>query len=161
SPASARSAATPTTPRIRSSTPSSTASWTSTSSGATRNWRRSAPSRGSSSFSSPGPPSCSGTWTPTSRPSPRSSRTTRPPTRSPTDNRSPIPFIPAMAPQPTDQPGADTARLYDWGLANVFADLADPDKATNDAWSVVVLPTPRDFLRWLVHTYGQDAVNSF
>ncbi len=77
------------------------------------------------------------------------------------DERLRIAVMSAMDPKSTEQARADIARLYDWGLANVFADLADPDKSKNDAWSVVILPTPKDFLRWLVATYGRDAINSF
>jgi hypothetical protein len=72
-----------------------------------------------------------------------------------------IAIMSAMDPKSTDQARADIKRLYDWGLANVFTDLADASKAQNDAWCVVVLPTPKDFVRWLVFTYGRDAVNSF
>jgi len=77
------------------------------------------------------------------------------------DERLRIAIMSAMDPKSTEQARADIERLYDWGLANVLTDLADPEKSRNDAWCVVLLPTPKDFLRWLVATYGRDAINSF
>jgi hypothetical protein len=72
-----------------------------------------------------------------------------------------VAFMSAMDPKSTEQARADIARLYEWGVANVFDDLADPDKGTNDAWVAVILPTPKDFVRWLIATYGKDAFMSF
>jgi tetratricopeptide (TPR) repeat protein len=55
------------------------------------------------------------------------------------------------------QARADITRLSRWGLEHVFADLADPERRELDAWVVVVLPSPRDFLRWTVATFGPGA----
>jgi tetratricopeptide (TPR) repeat protein len=74
------------------------------------------------------------------------------------DQKLRIAVVSAMDPVSTEQAHADISRLYDWALLNVFPELADEAKATDDAWTVVVLPTPRDFRKWLVATYGIDAV---
>lgn len=74
------------------------------------------------------------------------------------DERLRIAVMSAMDPQATEQAHADIARLYDWAVLNVFPDLDEADKKANDAWSAVILPTPRDFERWLVITYGGDAL---
>lgn len=77
------------------------------------------------------------------------------------DARLRIGIMSAMDPKATEQASADISRLYDWGLQNVFPELADPKLADQDAWTVVILPTPKDFLRWLVKTYGPAAINDF
>lgn len=77
------------------------------------------------------------------------------------DARLRIAVVSAMDPKSTELAHADIARLYDWGLAAVFEDLADPDKAGTDPWATVVLPTGRDFGRWLIATFGRDAAPSF
>jgi PDZ domain-containing protein len=73
------------------------------------------------------------------------------------DERMRIAVMSAMDPVSTDQARADIARLYDWGLSRVFPDLA-AGKGDGDAWAVVVLPTQRDFRKWVVATYGLDAI---
>lgn len=77
------------------------------------------------------------------------------------DERLRIGIMSAMDPKSTEAATADIARLYDWAVANVFPELGDQERAASDAWSVVILPVPRDFLRWAVRTYGQAAMNSF
>jgi hypothetical protein len=69
-----------------------------------------------------------------------------------------IAILSAMDPVSTEQAHKDIARLRDWGVASVFPDLADETKGVDDAWVVVVLPTPRDFRKWAVATYGIDAI---
>lgn len=58
-----------------------------------------------------------------------------------------------------DQARADIARLARWGVANVFTDLADApgDGPRPDAWVIVVLPTPDDFMKWASAVFGSDA----
>jgi len=68
-------------------------------------------------------------------------------------------YLSAMDPGSTAQAQADIARLYKWGIANVFPDLADEEKAKRDSWCVVILPTPKDFLRWATLNFGAAAVN--
>lgn len=74
------------------------------------------------------------------------------------DERMRLVFRSAMDTTSTEQARADLAKLYDWGIANVFPDFADPVKATHDAWCIVVLPSSRDFLRWAISSFGRDAV---
>jgi len=77
------------------------------------------------------------------------------------DARLRIGIMSAMDPKSTQAATEDLSRLYDWGLINVFPEFSDPENAKLDAWCVVILPTPRDFLRWAVKTYGQAAINGF
>lgn len=72
-----------------------------------------------------------------------------------------IAVMSAMDAKSTEQARADLAGLFDWGVLHVFPELAEKAASDRDAWCVVILPTPRDFLRWIVSTYGADAVNSF
>ncbi len=74
------------------------------------------------------------------------------------DERTRLVYRSAMDAHSTELARADISKLYDWGVKNVFPDFADADKATRDAWCVVVLPSPRDFIRWAVATFGQAAV---
>ncbi|MEX2219627.1 MAG: PDZ domain-containing protein [Phycisphaerales bacterium] len=69
-----------------------------------------------------------------------------------------VAIMSAMDPVSTDAAREDLARLYEWGLANVFPDLAEEGKAEHDPWAVVVLPTQRDFRKWALATYGADAI---
>jgi hypothetical protein len=73
------------------------------------------------------------------------------------DERLKVAVMSAMDPGSTEQARADISRLYDWGLQNVFPDLADADKLKSDAWAAVILPTSKDFVRWLRATYGAAA----
>jgi len=77
------------------------------------------------------------------------------------DDRLRLHFLSAMDETSTTQARTDIARLYDWAMASVFTDLAQPDATALDAWSVVVLPTPKDFVRWAVSSYGAAAAGSF
>lgn len=77
------------------------------------------------------------------------------------DERLRIGIMSAMDPKSTQAAAEDLSRLYDWGLVHVFPELADPAAAKLDAWSMVILPAPKDFLRWAVLTYGQAAMNGF
>lgn len=77
------------------------------------------------------------------------------------DARLRIAVVSAMDPKSTELARADIARLYDWGLAAVFEDLADPATEGTDPWATVVLPTGRDFGRWIIATFGRDAAASF
>lgn len=74
------------------------------------------------------------------------------------DERTRLVFRSAMDQRSTSQAMGDIARLYEWGLQHVFADLGDEKETRNDAWCVVVLPTPKHFLNWAVSTFGADAV---
>lgn len=53
----------------------------------------------------------------------------------------------------------ELARLADWGIETVFRDLQDT--ATPDPFVTVILPNRRDFLRWVVATYGPASRNNF
>ena len=75
------------------------------------------------------------------------------------DDKLRLVYLSAMDVQSTDQARADIARLYQWAIASVFPELADDDKSKRDAWTVVVLPTSRDFLRWATMNFGAAAVN--
>jgi hypothetical protein len=77
------------------------------------------------------------------------------------DARLRIAVVSAMDPKSTELAHADLARLYDWGLAAVFEDLADPATMGTDPWATVVLPTGRDFGRWLIAAFGRDAAPAF
>jgi hypothetical protein len=77
------------------------------------------------------------------------------------DDRLRVAYMSAMDAQSTDAAREDIGRLYDWGLQSVFADLAAPGAGDGDAWVVVVLPSPRDFLKWAVAMYGAAAMNNF
>lgn len=77
------------------------------------------------------------------------------------DEKLKIAIMSAMDPGSTEQAHADIGRLYQWSLGALFPDLADESKGEADAWVVVVLPTPRDFRKWAVATYGLDAVQGF
>ena len=74
------------------------------------------------------------------------------------DDRTRLAYLSAMDGKSTEQARADISRLYDWGIANVFPDLGDTEKAKLDAWCVVILPTPKDFIRWAVASFGPGAV---
>ena len=73
-----------------------------------------------------------------------------------------------------DQQSLDIARkelsmLWDWGLAEVFADLRSPVSPASvpdasqpdDPWVTVILPDRADFEKWLFATYGPAARNNF
>jgi hypothetical protein len=75
------------------------------------------------------------------------------------DEKMRLVYLSAMDAKSTDQARADIARLYQWGIENVFPDLDDPEKSKRDAWCVVVLPTPRDFMHWAMVNFGAAAVN--
>lgn len=77
------------------------------------------------------------------------------------DPRLRIAVVSAMDPKSTELARSDIARLYDWGLAAVFEDLADPATRETDPWATVVLPTGRDFGRWIIATFGRDAAAAF
>ncbi len=77
------------------------------------------------------------------------------------DERLRVHVLSAMDETSTTQARADIARLYDWALGGVFADLTRADAAQADAWTVVVLPSPKDFVRWVVSSYGSAAAGSF
>ncbi len=77
------------------------------------------------------------------------------------DERLRVAYLSAMDATSSEQARQDIARLYDWGLGNVFTGLADEETARRNAWVVVVLPTGKDFLRWAAVTYGAAAVNNF
>jgi hypothetical protein len=77
-----------------------------------------------------------------------------------------VAYLSAMDLRSTEMAREDLARLYQWGLANVFADLVDdpaakPRLSSEDPWVVVVLPAGKDFIRWAAATYGAAAVNNF
>ena len=72
-------------------------------------------------------------------------------------------YLSGTDPVSTDQSRDDLARLAAWGVANVFTDLAEDPAAQsrqslNDAWVIVILPTPPDFQRWSRLMFGADAV---
>lgn len=69
-----------------------------------------------------------------------------------------VAYASAFDPGSFESARAELERLYDWGIAEVFTDLADESKAPYDAWVVVVLPDRRGFLKWAVAEYGQSAV---
>jgi hypothetical protein len=71
------------------------------------------------------------------------------------DERLRIAWLSAMDATSFEQARADIERLHDWGIATVFPELAEA--AELDAWVVIVLPSPRDFLRWTIATFGPDA----
>lgn len=68
-------------------------------------------------------------------------------------------YLSAADPKSFDQARADIARLARWGEANVFTDPAGApgDGPRPDAWVVVVLPTPDDFVKWAGAVFGPDA----
>jgi tetratricopeptide (TPR) repeat protein len=70
-------------------------------------------------------------------------------------------YYSATDPKSFEQARADLARLTRWAYDNVFPDLADPEKQRNDAWVVVVLPTPKDFQKWSLASFGPDAMSGF
>ncbi|MCC6660063.1 MAG: PDZ domain-containing protein [Phycisphaerales bacterium] len=70
-----------------------------------------------------------------------------------------ITYLAATDPKSGEQAREDISRLAKWGYENVFPDLADPEKSRTDAWVVVVLPTPEDFKRWSIASFGPDAVS--
>ncbi len=53
----------------------------------------------------------------------------------------------------------ELALLADWGVETVFQDLRDT--TTPDPFVTVILPNRRDFLRWVIATYGGAARNNF
>jgi hypothetical protein len=75
------------------------------------------------------------------------------------DERLRIAWLSAMDQTSSEQARADIAHLYDWGVAHVFSDMADPQEARYDAWVLIVLPSPRDFLRWTVAVFGPAAAS--
>jgi hypothetical protein len=77
------------------------------------------------------------------------------------DDKLRIAYLSAMDATSTQQAREDISRLCAWGLEHVFADLAAVEDPEMDAWVVVVLPTGRDFLRWLAVMYGPAAINNF
>jgi hypothetical protein len=77
------------------------------------------------------------------------------------DEKLRLAYLSAMDATSSEQARKDIARLYDWGIANVFPSLGDADKAKRDAWVVVVLPSQKDFQKWAAVTYGAAAVNNF
>jgi hypothetical protein len=68
-------------------------------------------------------------------------------------------YLAATDPKSGEQAREDIGRLAKWAYANVFPDLPDPEKSKVDAWVVVVLPTPEDFKRWSIASFGPDAVS--
>lgn len=70
-----------------------------------------------------------------------------------------VTYLAATDPKSGEQAREDMTRLAKWGYENVFPDLADPEKSAGDAWVVVVLPTPEDFKRWSIASFGADAVS--
>jgi hypothetical protein len=85
-------------------------------------------------------------------------------------------YLSATDPESFEQARADIARLAGWGLEQVFLDLAAGAGAPganagggngapeglaqqnmNDAWVVVVLPSPDDFQRWSRVAFGPAA----
>jgi hypothetical protein len=76
------------------------------------------------------------------------------------DERLRLAFLSAMDETSTTQAHQELTRLHAWAMANVFTDLADPAGEARDAWTVVVLPSPKDFLRWVVSNYGAPAIGS-
>jgi hypothetical protein len=77
------------------------------------------------------------------------------------DEKLRIAYMSAMDTRSSELAREDIARLHEWALASIFPELADPALATSDPWVVVVLPTGKDFLRWVAATYGAAAVNNF
>lgn len=73
------------------------------------------------------------------------------------DERIRVAWVSAMDATSFEQARREIETLHDWGIKAVFSDLADPAQARHDAWVVVVLPSPRDFLRWTVATLGPAA----
>ncbi|MBL9031969.1 MAG: PDZ domain-containing protein [Phycisphaerae bacterium] len=70
------------------------------------------------------------------------------------DTRLRVAFLSAFDATSFEQARADLSRLFDWGVANVFPELGDQAASADDAWTVVLLPTPRDFTKWLRAEYG-------
>ncbi|MFN0132848.1 MAG: PDZ domain-containing protein [Phycisphaerales bacterium] len=70
------------------------------------------------------------------------------------DQRLRVAYLSAFDKTSFDQARADLSRLFDWGIASVFPELGDAAASTDDAWTVVLLPTPRDYTKWLRNTYG-------
>lgn len=69
-------------------------------------------------------------------------------------------FAVAFDQETMDALRAETRRLTEWGLTNVFTDLRDPPMSQTDPWAVVILPNERDFKRWAIMNYGPEAVTS-
>lgn len=75
------------------------------------------------------------------------------------DDRLRVAWISAMDVTSFEAARTDIERLYDWGLDTIFVDLQDPEEALLDPYVLIILPAPRDFLRWIVATFGPAAAS--
>lgn len=70
-------------------------------------------------------------------------------------------YLSAFDERTFEQARAEVEAVAAWGLDHVFIDLQAPDQRAADPWVIVVLPRQEHFLRWVLSTYGPEAINSF
>lgn len=68
-------------------------------------------------------------------------------------------FRSAFDPRSFEQARGEVGRVATFAHQQVLTGVLDPGLIAEDAWVGVILPTKADFGRWLVSTYGSDAMN--
>jgi hypothetical protein len=74
-----------------------------------------------------------------------------------TDENLRLSYLSAFDEKSFEQARTEITRLAEWGRTSVFREKSPHQD--NDPWVVVVLPTRKDYLAWLLATYGPGAID--